>query len=64
MSKEISRGLKLGRVFSMITVLLGAALITYMITVEGELGALPLFLIIVGIVWVVINRYKIRKQQQ
>lgn len=64
MSKEISRRLKLGRVFSIITVLLGAALITYMITVEGELGALPLFLIIVGIVWVVINRYKIKKQQQ
>ena len=64
MSKEISRGLKLGRVFSILTVLLGAALITYMITVEGELGALPLFLIIVGIVWLVINRYKIKKQQQ
>jgi len=43
-------------------IILGAVLIIYMIANEGELGALPLFLILTGIVWFIISQYRIKKQ--
>jgi hypothetical protein len=64
MKKEISQKLKLSKTFSLLMIILGATLIIYMITIEGELGALPLFLILTGIVWFIINQYRIKKQLQ
>jgi len=61
MQKAISQKLKLSKMLSVLTILLGTALMIYMITVEDEPGALPLILIIIGIVWFIINRYQIKK---
>lgn len=61
MEKVISQKLKLGKMLSVLTMLLGTTLMIYMITVEDEPGALPLALIIIGIVWLIINRYQIKK---
>ncbi|HLP53541.1 MAG TPA: hypothetical protein VK151_00860 [Fluviicola sp.] len=61
MKKEISSTLKLSRILSLIILFLGALLITFMITVEGELGALPLLLVLTGTVWFVITQIRIRK---
>ncbi len=40
--------------------LLGLVLLVYMITVEDEPGALPLLLIVVGAVWYIVTRSRIR----
>ena len=47
--------------FSFLILLLGAILLIYMITVEDEPGALPLVLIITGMVFLIINWLKIKK---
>lgn len=52
---------KWSKLFSLLTVLMGTVLLVYMIKVEGEPGALPLILIIIGIVWFIINRYLTKK---
>jgi hypothetical protein len=62
MEKVISQKLKLSKMLSVLTILAGTALMIYMITVEDEPGALPLILIIIGIVWLIINQYQIKKQ--
>ena len=61
MKKTLSKNLKINRILSIIVLLLGSLLITYMIIVENELGAIPLFLIIIGIIWFVINEIQIKK---
>lgn len=61
MEKVISQKLKLGKMLSGLIILLGTALMIYMITVEDEPGALPLILIIIGTVWFMINPYQIKK---
>lgn len=63
MKKEMSRKLKQARVLSVLIVLLGIVLLIFMITVEDEPGALPLFLIIVGTASLMINRYQIKKER-
>ena len=62
MKNEISRTQKNNMIFSTLTLAVGIILLVYMIVVEGEPGALPLFLVLTGIIWFVINRYQIRKQ--
>lgn len=62
MKNEISKKLKTQRILSVITLLIGAILLIYMIRVEDEPGALPLFLIILGTVWLFLTQYRIRKQ--
>lgn len=62
MKNEISQTRKINRIGSILTIGLGIVLLIYMITVEGEPGALPLFLIAIGTVWFFINRYQIKKQ--
>lgn len=49
-------------IFSILIILLGVALMTYMIKVEDEPGALPLLLIVTGILWFFINQIKVKKQ--
>lgn len=61
MEKVINQKLKLGKMLSVLTIILGTALMIYMITVENEPGALPLALIIIGIVWLIINQYQTKK---
>lgn len=54
--KKISQKLKYYQIFSALSILLGAALMIYMIKFENELGALPLFLILMGIIgFIVVN---------
>ncbi|MGG7035614.1 MAG: hypothetical protein ACI7YS_10540 [Flavobacterium sp.] len=60
MKKEISQKLKWGKILSVLVILSGTILLIYMITVEDEPGALPLFLIILGTVFLIINRYQIK----
>lgn len=50
------------RTLSLITIALGTVLLVFMITVEDEFGALPLFLILGGIIWFLINQRQIRKR--
>ncbi len=61
MKKEIHKKRRLYRTFSVLTFLLGVALLIFMINVENELGALPLFLIVLGSVWFTINQVQINK---
>jgi hypothetical protein len=61
MKKEVSRRLKNSRIGSIITILLGAILIFYMIKVEDEPGALPLFLLFAGTVWLIVTQLQIKK---
>ena len=46
------------RILSLFSLGLGAPLLVYMIRVEGEPGALPLFLILLGTAAYVIHRMK------
>lgn len=62
--KTTSEILKIKRFLSMIVLLLGSLLITYMVIVENELGAIPLFMIITGIIWFVINEIQINNYIQ
>lgn len=57
-----SQTMKIYRIGSILTIGLGIVLLIYMITVEGEPGALPLLLIIGGSIWFLVNRYLIKKQ--
>jgi hypothetical protein len=43
-----SKKLVLYRTISILITLIGMALITYMITIEGELGLLPIVLLLIG----------------
>ena len=61
MNKGISQKLKISRILAILILLLGIVLVTYMIKVEDEPGALPLLLIVVGIVWLIANQLQIRK---
>lgn len=54
----MNENLKLSTVLSILLTLIGITLIIYMITVEGELGALPLFVTITGLVWLIIGLRK------
>lgn len=62
MKKQTSQSLRISRVGSLVTLVLGVALMIYMITVEDEPGALPLFLIITGTAWFLFNRFQINKK--
>ncbi len=49
------------KIFALITVTIGVALLIYMVTVEDEPGALPLMTIIIGAVWYYFSRAKKNK---
>lgn len=55
---------KINRFLSIVLSILGSLLITYMIIVENELGAIPLFMIVTGIIWFIINEIQIKKYIQ
>ena len=64
MKSGISQKLINQRILAIIILLIGVILLIYMITVEGEPGALPLVLVIIGIVWSIINRYQIKNYSE
>lgn len=61
MKKEISQKQKAYRILSLAILFIGVGLLSYMIKVEGEPGALPLFLILIGGAGFIINQLKIKK---
>ena len=64
MNTGISLKSKWSKILSLLTVFLGFVLLIYMIRVEDEPGALPLLLIITGVVWFIISRNQIKKKLQ
>lgn len=61
MKNEIIRKLKLYRTISLLIIILGILLLIYMIKVEDEPGALPLLILIIGIVSFIRNQTQIEK---
>ena len=55
-----SRKLIVHTVLSLVTFVLGVAMLIYMITVEDEPGAVPLGLIVLSIGWYLIARARLR----
>lgn len=45
---------------SMVLIAIAVALLIYMVTVEGELGALPLLLLVSGIAWLAVAQLRMR----
>ena len=58
------QNLKIYTTLSILTLLFGIALLIYMVTVEDEPGALPLFLILTGTGGYLYLRSKLRKQMK
>lgn len=63
MKNEISQDLKLQKACAFVALIFGGLLLIYMVTQEGEPGAIPLLLILSGSVWYFVIRTKIKKQQ-
>ena len=57
---DTGKKLKLHATLAALVVVLGAVLLTYMIAVEGEPGALPLGLTAFGIGWYLVTRARRR----
>ncbi|PAU92762.1 hypothetical protein CK503_14820 [Aliifodinibius salipaludis] len=64
MEKGNTKKLKMHSLLSILTIVLGTVLLIFMIVVEGEPGAIPLMLLVVGIVWYFITRYKLHLQHR
>lgn len=56
MKSNNSKKLRIHSLLSVLTIVLGGALLVYMVVAEGELGAIPLLLIITGAIWYFITR--------
>ena len=56
--------LKIYTALSILILLFGVVSLVYMIKVEDETGALPLFLIILGTLSLIVNQVKIKKQMR
>ncbi len=63
METNHSKKLKMHKLLSLLTIFFGLALVTFMIIVEDEPGALPLALIVIGTGWYFFTRSKLRSQQ-
>lgn len=63
METRHSKKLKIHKLLSLLTLFLGLALVTFMIVVEDEPGALPLALIVIGAGWYLFTRSKLRSPQ-
>lgn len=51
MNKETQQNSSVQRTLSIVLITVGLVLMIFMITVEDEPGAIPLFMILSGIVW-------------
>lgn len=56
-----SRSSNLQTVLATSLLAIGLLLVAYMVTVEGELGALPLGLVLVGAGWLALARWHARR---
>jgi hypothetical protein len=63
MNSNHTKKLKMHKLLSIITTVIGIALLTFMIVVEDEPGALPLALIVFGTGWYFITRSRLSSQQ-
>lgn len=59
---RISPKQKWSRILSLTASLLGTLLLIFMITVEDEFGALPLLLLLGGLIWFILTQRQIRRQ--
>lgn len=50
------------KLLSILITFIGITLMTFMVIVEDEPGAIPLLLIVVGAGWYFVNRSKVRSQ--
>ncbi|MFW5972699.1 MAG: hypothetical protein ACOCTG_01810 [Bacteroidota bacterium] len=57
MQKEVRSRSDVQSVLSLLTVVVGAVLLIYMVRVESEPGAIPLLLVISGTVWYLVARF-------
>lgn len=60
MKNEINQKLNWSIIFPYLSIVFGAILLIYMITFEDEPGALPLILILTGVAFLIIHRFKNR----
>jgi hypothetical protein len=60
MTSERTQKLKLQKILSLIIIMLGIALLTYMVIVEDEPGAIPLLMIVTGTGWYFLTRSRIK----
>jgi hypothetical protein len=60
MTSERTQKLKLQKIFSIVIILMGIALLSYMVAVEDEPGAIPLLMILTGTGWYFITRSRIK----
>lgn len=63
MNTKVSKNQKWVKTLGILSIIIGSLLLFYMIKFEDEPGALPLFLIILGIAHMIINSYKRRQKQ-
>jgi zinc transporter ZupT len=63
-AQDAGRRAKVHTALATVTIVLGAILLAYMVTVESEPGALPLLLLVVGGVWLFVTRARIRSQHK
>lgn len=63
MKTDSTKKLKMHSLLSVLTMIIGVALMIFMIVVEDEPGAIPLLLIVAGTAWYFITRYRIRLQK-
>lgn len=61
MKKEIPKRISILKTASIIVLIVGLLLLFYMVSVEDEPGALPLFLILVGLVGFIVNQARINR---
>jgi hypothetical protein len=52
---------KMQKALSLVTIAIGIALLCFMISVEGELGAIPLLTFIAGMVWHFVTQMRYRR---
>lgn len=60
MTSERTQKLKLQKISSIVIIMLGISLLSYMVVVEDEPGAIPLLMIVTGTGWYFITRTRIK----
>lgn len=63
METHQSKKLQMHKLLSLMTIFIGLVLVTFMIVIEDEPGALPLALIVIGTGWYYLTRSKLRSLQ-